>query len=85
MNADHDDSKVTLIRGGEYLAHSTIGTFQGAPLCLPKTVNIGLGLHNEPVSNYFDYFTCICLDNPNFREFGSLTLSLHLQNLSSDS
>jgi len=32
----------------------------------PRTVEIGLGLHNGPVSNYFDYFTCICLDNPNF-------------------
>ena len=47
-----------------------------------KTVEIGLGLCNERVSNYFDYFTCICLDNPIFRQFGSLTLNLYLQNLS---
>jgi hypothetical protein len=51
----------------------------------PQIVNIGLGLHNEPVSNYFDHFTCICLDNPTFREFVSLTLDFHLQTLSSDS
>jgi hypothetical protein len=42
-----------------------------------KAVEIGLGLHNEPVS------TCICLDNPVLREFGSLTLNLHFQNFSS--
>jgi len=34
----------------------------------PKTGEIVLGLHNnEPVSNHFDYVTCICLDNPIFR------------------
>jgi dihydroxyacetone kinase len=43
----------------------------------PKTVDIVLGLHNEPTSNYFDHFTYICLNNPIFKEFGSLTLNLH--------
>jgi hypothetical protein len=42
-------------------------------------------LHNEPVRNYFDHFTCICLDNPIFRGVGSLTLNVHFQNLSTDS